>query len=52
VFDRYNIVTDQDLKEAARKQQAYLDSQTRIEMVTKWLHSREKVAFMERQVNE
>lgn len=51
VFDRYNIVSDQDLKEAARKQQAYLNSQTRIEMVTKRLHSVEKVGFMERQVN-
>ena len=28
VFDRYNIVNDQDLKLAALKQQAYLDSQT------------------------
>src|SRR5512139_384657 len=42
VFDRYNIVSDQDLREAARKQQAYLDSQSGIEMVTKWLHSDEK----------
>jgi integrase len=28
VFDRYNIVNDQDLKLAALKQQAYFDSQT------------------------
>jgi hypothetical protein len=34
VFDRYNIVSDQGLKEADRKQQAYLDSQTGIKMVT------------------
>lgn len=27
VFDRYNIVSDQDLKEAARKQQVYFESQ-------------------------
>lgn len=27
VFDRYNIVSDQDLREAARKRQAYHDSQ-------------------------
>lgn len=27
VFDRYNIVSDEDLREAARKQQAYIDSQ-------------------------
>jgi integrase len=27
VFDRYNIVSDEDLKDAARKQQAYLDQQ-------------------------
>jgi integrase len=51
VFDRYNIVSDQDLKEAAIKQQAYLDSQTGIEMVTKRLHSDEKVVYLERQVN-
>lgn len=28
VFDRYNIVSDEDLREAARKQQAYLNSQS------------------------
>jgi hypothetical protein len=27
VFDRYNIVSDQDLKEAALKKQAYFDKQ-------------------------
>jgi hypothetical protein len=27
VFDRYNIVSDTDLKLAAQKQQTYLDSQ-------------------------
>jgi len=28
VFDRYNIVSDEDLREAARKQQAYLERQS------------------------
>jgi hypothetical protein len=28
VFERYNIGNDQDLKQAAQKQAAYLDSQT------------------------
>ena len=35
VFDRYNIVSDTDLKMASQKQEAYLKSQT----VTKRLHS-------------
>ncbi len=51
VFDRYNIVSDQDLKEAARKQETYLDSQKNMEMVTKRLHSGEKVVVLESQVN-
>jgi len=28
IFDHYNIVSEQDLKEAARKEQAYLDFQS------------------------
>ena len=28
VFDRYNIVSEQDLKLAAQKQESYLESQT------------------------
>lgn len=35
VLDRYNIVNVQDLKEAALKQQVFIDSQTIPEMVTK-----------------
>jgi len=35
IFDRYNIVSDQDLKEAAIKQQAFINSQETSEMVTK-----------------
>jgi integrase len=35
VFDRYNIVSDTDLKMAAARQEAYLKAQ----MVTKWLQS-------------
>ena len=27
VFDRYNIVSDEDLREAAKRHQAYLDRQ-------------------------
>jgi hypothetical protein len=51
VFDRYNIVSDHDLKEAARKQQVFMASQNVTEMVTKRLHSTEKVSFLETQVN-
>jgi integrase len=51
VFDRYNIVSDQDLKEAARKQQAHFDSQTGIEMVTKRLQSGDNVVFFEARAN-
>jgi hypothetical protein len=32
VFDRYDIVNDQDLREAARKKQAYFERQTEVEL--------------------
>ena len=51
VFDRYNIVSDDDLKEAAPKQQAYMDSQAGTEMVTKRLHSGQNVVVLEKQAN-
>jgi integrase len=35
IFDRYNIVSDQDLKEAAKKQQVYMESLGQAETVTK-----------------
>jgi hypothetical protein len=28
VFDRYNIINDQDLREAVKKQQVYIEAQT------------------------
>jgi integrase len=34
VFDRYNIVSDQDLKEAARKHQIFIESQNGYKTVT------------------
>ena len=34
IFDRYNIVSDQDLKEAARKQQIFIESQNGYKTVT------------------
>jgi integrase len=33
VFDRYNIVSDQDLKEAAQKKQAYFEKQDAMELI-------------------
>ena len=51
VFDRYNIVSDRDLREAAEKQQAYLDSQAETEIVTKRLHSGQNVVLLETQAN-
>jgi len=38
VFDRYNIVSDEDLREAAKRHQAYLDRQvvSPAEAVEKW----------------
>lgn len=43
-FDRYNIVSQEDLREAARKQQAYLGSQNSYNLVTigKKIASRKK----------
>jgi integrase len=39
IFDRYNIVSDQDLREAAQRQQAFMESQTDPGTVTKRLQS-------------
>ena len=51
VFDRYNIVSDQDLKEAARKQQEYINSQASRGDGYKMVTFGEKLAFVEKQVN-
>lgn len=51
VFDRYNIVSDHDLREAALKQQTYLNSHAVTEMVTKRLHSGERVISLEKTTN-
>jgi len=48
VFDRYPIVSDEDLKEAARKQQTFIELQSLTETVTKSLHSAKKIAFFKR----
>jgi len=40
IFDRYNIVSDQDLREAAKRQQAFMESHGDPGMVTKRLQSR------------
>ena len=49
VFDRYPIVSDVDLRNAARSQQAFIESQiVTDEMVTKQLHSLKQMAFHER----
>jgi len=48
VFDRYHIVSDEDLKEAARRQQTFIESQSSTETVTKSLHSVKKIAFFKR----
>ncbi len=51
VFDRYNIVSDQDLKEAARKQQDYINSQNSKDDGYKMVTFGEKLTYMEKQVN-
>jgi integrase len=51
VFDRYNIVSDDDLKEAARKQQAYLNSQTVTQNGYNLVTIEPKVVSFERQAN-
>ena len=51
VFDRYNIVSDQDLKEAARKQQEYINSLASKGDGYKMVTFDEKLTYMEKQVN-
>jgi len=52
VFDRYNIVSDQDLKEVARKQQEYINSLASKGDGYKMVTFGEKLTYMEKQVNE
>ncbi len=51
VFDRYNIVSDQDLKEAAWKQQEYINWQASNRDGYKMVTFGEKLTFKEKQVN-
>jgi integrase len=51
VFDRYNIVSDQDLKEAAKRQQEYINSQASKGDGYKMVTFGEKLTYMEKQVN-
>jgi integrase len=51
VFDRYNIVSDQDLKEAARKQQEYINSQVSRGNGYKMVTFGEKLAYMGKMAN-
>jgi integrase len=51
IFDRYNIISDQDLKEAARKQQEYINLQTSRGDGYKMVTFGEKLTYMEKQVN-
>jgi hypothetical protein len=49
VFDRYNIVSDEDLKKAARKQEIYLNSQGSVENGYSLVTIGAKMANFERQ---